>query len=333
MPGPVEAAVRAFLPLLPTGTSVTVACSGGADSLALAWAVRRVVTVPVRGLVVDHGLQPGSAAQAAQAAGQLRTLGFDAVEVRSVEVGRAGGPEAAARTARYAALKPGSDREAVLLGHTLDDQAETVLLGLARGSGPRSIAGMRAWRAPWGRPLLGVRRSDTQDCCRTAGLTWWDDPHNADARFTRVRLRREVLPLLEEVLGGGVAPALARTAALMADDVAALDVLAARLNDQIAADERLAIEPLRIVPAGLRRRVLRLFLTGRGVIGVTSDHLVRLDAALFGPPGAAVRLPGSLDAVATRGFLELRPVPSPNRPGWGENGPLVGPEAPPASIP
>ena len=116
----------------------------------------------------------------------------------------------------------------MLLAHTLDDQAETVLLGLGRGSGPRSIAGMRPYDPPWCRPLLGVRRAVTHGACAELGLTPWHDPHNADPRFTRVRLRTEVLPLLEDVLGGGVAEALARTAAALREDAEVLDDLAAR---------------------------------------------------------------------------------------------------------
>ena len=100
----------------------------------------------------------------------------------------------------------------MLLAHTLDDQAETVLLGLGRGSGARSIAGMRPYDPPWCRPLLGVRREVTHAACVELGLNVWHDPHNSDRRFTRSRLRSEVLPLMEEVLGGGVAEALARTA-------------------------------------------------------------------------------------------------------------------------
>src|SRR5690348_15375182 len=139
-----------------------------------------------------------------------------------------GGLEAAARRARYGALRaarPHPDSP-VLLGHTLDDQAETVLLGLGRGSGSRSLAGMTTWDPPWLRPLLGLRRADTEAACCAQDLPFWDDPHNADPRFTRVRLRREVLPLLEEVLGGGVAEALARTAAQLRDDGEVLDAAA-----------------------------------------------------------------------------------------------------------
>ena len=156
--------------------------------------------------------------------------------IRRVRVGAAGGPEAAARAARYRALADAAgDGTAVLLGHTLDDQAETVLLGLGRGSGPRSIAGMRPVDGRWLRPLLGVRRETTRAACTAEQLAYRDDPHNADPRFTRVRLRREVLPLLEDTLQGGVAAALARTAELLRDDLDALDDLAAALTPATGA--------------------------------------------------------------------------------------------------
>src|SRR5699024_8670451 len=136
-----------------------------------------------------------SAQVARDAAAAARGLGAEA-EILVVVVDPDGsGPEAAARTARYAALDTARSDRPVLLAHTLDDQAETVLLGLGRGSGARSLRGMAAWDAPWGRPLLGVRAADTRDACRTLGLTWWEDPHNTDPTFTRVRLRSEVLPL------------------------------------------------------------------------------------------------------------------------------------------
>ncbi len=204
-----------------------VACSGGADSLALAAATafeRRDRGRP-GSITVDHGLQPGSHEQAQAVAAIGYELGFDPVEVVTRAGHRHGGPEANARAARYAAI--GATAEAldavVLLGHTLDDQAETVLLGLGRGSGPRSIAGMRPVDGRYRRPFLGVRRSTTQAACAALGFTPWHDPHNDDPSFQRVRLRREVLPLLEDVLQGGVAEALARTAALTRADLDALD--------------------------------------------------------------------------------------------------------------
>ncbi|GEM33970.1 tRNA(Ile)-lysidine synthase [Nocardia neocaledoniensis NBRC 108232] len=207
---------------------VVVGLSGGADSLALL-AAAVVEAGDVTAVVVDHQLQPGSGEVAAGAAAQALALGcIDAVVV-PVEVGRNGGAEAAARAARYAALESVRAGRPVLLGHTLDDQAETVLLGLARGSGGRSIQGMAAWNEPWGRPLLGVRRAQTRQMCADLGIEPWEDPHNLDPAYTRVRVRTEVLPLLEAVLGGGVAQALARTADQLRDDGEVLDALAADL--------------------------------------------------------------------------------------------------------
>lgn len=207
---------------------VVVGLSGGADSLALV-AAAVAEAGPVTAVVVDHRLQDGSAAVAQRAADQAIALGCADATVVPVEVGREGGMEAAARVARYAALEAVRDGRPVLLGHTLDDQAETVLLGLGRGSGGRSIQGMAAWNPPWGRPMLGVRRAQTVRMCADLGIVAWDDPHNADPGYTRVRVRTEVLPLLEDVLGGGVAQALGRTADQLREDGAVLDALADEL--------------------------------------------------------------------------------------------------------
>jgi tRNA(Ile)-lysidine synthase len=312
----VRRAVRTALAGLPApqrAAPLLVACSGGADSTALAAAA-----VAVRGeeavhaAVVDHGLQDGSAAQAAATASMLRDLGVSAT-VQRVEVSGGGGVEAAARRARYGALRaarPHPDAP-VLLGHTLDDQAETVLLGLGRGSGARSLAGMQAWDPPWLRPLLGVRRSVTRAACAAAGLPVWDDPHNADPRFTRVRLRHEVLPLLEDVLAGGVAEALARTAAQLREDGDALDelatgLLAAALDADAGA---LRLDPLAEVAPALRRRMLRAWLATAGVTALTDAHLRAADAlAGRGPDRGGVAVPGGLELVRERGRLFLRPV-------------------------
>ncbi|WP_224387853.1 tRNA lysidine(34) synthetase TilS [Pseudonocardia sp. ICBG1293] len=248
--GRVRRAVRAALQRLPGDAAAApplVGCSGGADSTALLLAVREAVEGPVHAAVVDHGLQDGSAERSAELAAWLRGLGV-AAEVHPVVVGATGGPEGAARAARYAALRAArpSPSSPVLLGHTLDDQAETVLLGLGRGSGARSLSGMREWSEPWSRPLLGVRRADTVAVCAAAGVEVWADPHNGDPRFARSRLRHEVLPLLEEVLGGGVAAALARTADQLHDDDAALSAAAARL----LVPARVATDGERAAPAG-----------------------------------------------------------------------------------
>ena len=290
--------------------AVIVACSGGADSLALAAAAVHVAPGPVLGVVVDHGLQDGSDEHAARTAAQLRDLGAARADVVAVEVGTAGGPEAAARAARYAALRSISQQHGdapVLLGHTLDDQAETVLLGLGRGSGARSLAGMAAWDPPWCRPLLRVRRATTRAACAAAGLAVWDDPHNADPRYTRVRLRHEVLPLLEDVLAGGVAPALARTAAQLADDDAALTALAdGRRHELVDDDGALDAAALAADPPAIRRRVLRAWLHDAGVAELSDAHLRAVDALVAAWRGqGAPPLPGGLEVVRARGRLRV----------------------------
>lgn len=263
-----------------------VGLSGGADSLALT-AVAAAVR-PTTALIVDHGLQAESAAVAERARAQALDLGCVDAQVLPVVVGTTGGPEAAARTARYAALGAARDGAPVLLAHTLDDQAETVLLGLGRGSGARSLAGMRAHDEPWCRPLLGVRRRTTVAACAALGLAAWQDPHNTDPRFTRVRLRTEVLPLLEEVLGGGVAEALARTAAALREDTEALDAAAAEV-DTSGGD--LPVEGLHGLPAAVRRRVIRSWLLTGGACDLTDAQIRAVDAlvtAWRGQGGVAV---------------------------------------------
>jgi tRNA(Ile)-lysidine synthase len=288
---------------------LAVAVSGGADSLALAAAAQhqaRRLNVTVHGLIVDHGLQPGSDKVAAEAAEQLTELGIPHVRVLTTKVQGPGGMEAAARRARYEALRsalPAADA-IVLLGHTRDDQAETVLLGLGRGSGPRSIAGMRPLDPPWGRPLLTVTRAQTERACTAQGLTYWSDPHNVDPAFTRVRLRNEVLPLLEDVLQGGVADALARTAAQLREDNDALDALAAEML--VDEPEGLDTEKLANAPAAIRRRVLRSWLMRRGVTELTDAQLRDVDALIGEWRGqGGVLLRGGLVAQRAHGRLQL----------------------------
>ncbi|MGV0871890.1 tRNA lysidine(34) synthetase TilS [Mycolicibacterium sp. XJ879] len=269
-----------------------VALSGGPDSLALTAAAAKVK--PTTALVVDHQLQPGSAAVAATARDQAMTLGCVDAQVLRVDVGARGGPEGAARTARYRALDGARGNALVLLGHTLDDQAETVLLGLGRGSGPRSIAGMRSSDPPWGRPLLGVRRSVTHAACTELGVTPWHDPHNSDRRFTRVRLRAEVLPLLEEVLGGGVAEALARTAGALRADTDALDALARQALTDARDGVGLDTSRLAVLPEAIRRRVIRGWLLAGGASGLTDKHIRGVDTLVVawrGQGGVAVGSP------------------------------------------
>lgn len=298
----VRSAVRAFRRAHPElGDEVCVALSGGADSLALT-AAAAAEFAEVTALVVDHGLQPGSDQVAQTAADAARELGVQARVLVVVVTSDGSGPEAAARDARYAALDAAREGRPVLLGHTLDDQAETVLLGLGRGSGARSLRGMAEWAAPWGRPLLGVRAANTRAMCRTFGLDWWEDPHNTDPTFTRVRLRHEVLPLLEDVLGGGVAQGLARTASLVGVDDDELEHLAAAVP--VGSDGTLAVADLEQLPVAVLTRVIRRWLRSRGVPSPTYVQLTAVAALVTkwrGQGGVAVGGSAAGAAVGVEG--------------------------------
>lgn len=285
----VRHAVRRWLDAYAPAGVVSVGLSGGADSLALL-AATVVEGSAVHAIVVDHQLQPESGAVALAAAEHARRLGAT-VEVCAVEVGSEGGVEAAARSARYEALDRARQGLPVLLGHTLDDQAETVLLGLARGSGPRSIWGMRANDPPWGRPLLSVRRQVTRQVCADLGLQPHEDPHDLSSVFTRVRVRHEVLPLLEDVLGGGVAEALCRTVDQLRDDGAVLDEMAEKVLADALIDGDLSIRVLEKHPPALRRRVIRLWLLGNGARNLRETHVRAADRLISdwrGQGGVAV---------------------------------------------
>ena len=290
---------------------ILVACSGGPDSLALAavaahFARRGHVDghpVSVGAAVVDHQLQPGSAEVAAATAVTLRELGLSPVQVRTVEVESTGmGPEAAARDARHAALEAAADgtgAQAILLGHTLDDQAEQVLLGLARGSGTRSLAGMRPARGRLLRPFLGLRRADTLEICEVEGLDPWHDPSNADPAFARSRTRVEVLPLLEEKLGPGVAESLARTAAILQLDADYLEDVAkdtfVRLREQSAGTISLPEEALRELAPAVRFRVIAKAAAAVGGQQPSYQRLLAAEALLRRQGSAGpVELPGGV---------------------------------------
>ncbi|MBO0610998.1 tRNA lysidine(34) synthetase TilS [Myceligenerans salitolerans] len=360
-----RSAVRGVLAGLPAGSLVLVACSGGADSLALAAALAyeapragrsvraRAHGVRAGAVVVDHGLQEGSDDVAARAAEQCRGLGLDPVVVRrtaptermGVTGGRVPGgpgPEAAARTARYGVLEQvtaETGAEVVLLGHTLDDQAEQVLLGLARGAGARSLAGIPAERGRYRRPFLGLRRTDTEAVCAASGLDHWVDPTNlvpgpgragdpgdVGAAPLRSQVRGIVMPVLEDVLGPGVAEALARSASQLRDDADALDALAAdllaeaRVRDvgesppdgtggALGAGDVVVLDVtvLASVPAAVRRRALRLAAHEVTAAPTTARHVEALDALVvaWGGQGPA-HLPGGARVERACGRLFLR---------------------------
>ena len=308
----IRLAVRRALADVDPGRDVVVACSGGADSLALLAATvfeGRRAGWRVVGATVDHGLLDGSAEHAARVGAQMGELGADETFSATVHVETAGlGPEAAARRARYAVLGEIAERvgaAAVLLGHTRDDQAETVLLGLARGSGGRSLAGMRRSFDRFVRPLLDLSRVETVTACQVEGIDYWSDPHNEDPGFARVRVRRRVLPVLEDQLGPGVAEALARTADQLREDMDLLDDAAEAAYDDL---RELPVEGLLAQRAPIRRRVLRLAALDAGAPAseLFHEHVLAMDALLTGWHGQKwVDLPGKVRCRRADGRLHL----------------------------
>jgi tRNA(Ile)-lysidine synthase len=277
---------RAVRSALPSEGRVLVALSGGPDSLALAAATAFEAAragVQAGAVIVDHRLQDGSDAVAERAAEQARALGLDPVRVVRVTVAAGGSPEAAARDARYAALDAVAAETgavAVLLGHTLDDQAETVLLGLARGSGAGSLQGMAPVAGRYRRPLLGIRRATTVLACADQGLEPWADPHNDDPSYTRVRVRRDVLPVLEAELGPGVAEALARTAEQLREDEDAfatmIDEVAEELAEHIDAGIAVPVAALAANPPALRQRIIRFVVFSEFGVSLSRAHTLEI---------------------------------------------------------
>ncbi len=271
---------------------VLVGLSGGADSLALAAAVAFEAPkagIAAHAVVIDHGLQEGSDRVAARAVGTAQQLGLDAHAVR-VEVAAPegnGGPEASARDARRAALLDAAraaGAAAVLLAHTLDDQAETVLIGLARGSGAASLGAMAPEREEEGirilRPLLDLRRTQTRSSCAALGLPVWEDPHNLDRRFLRVRVRQDVMPVLEAELGPGVADALARTAEQLREDAAAFaDMIDETIEDIVEHAEAgiaVSVPALAANPPALRHRIIRHVVASEFGVSLTRSQTLEV---------------------------------------------------------
>jgi tRNA(Ile)-lysidine synthase len=305
----VRHAVRESIADLASGDLVLAAVSGGADSLALAAALAQEaprLELRAGAVTVDHALQDGSSERAEDVAATCTDLGLDPVLVVAVEVGSDGGPEGAARDARYAALDQvatSTGASAVVLGHTLDDQAETVLLGLARGSGARSLSGMAPRRDRLRRPLLGLRRLTTNEACQALDLVPWADPHNSDPAYARARVRQEALPAMVDALGDGVPEALARTAALLREDADALDEWAAGVTDPGDAGE------LKALPSAVRSRVLRSAAVAAGVPAgaLTAAHVHDIDRLVTSWHGQGpVSLPGGLMADRAHDRLSFR---------------------------
>jgi tRNA(Ile)-lysidine synthase len=270
------------------GDQVLVACSGGADSLALAAAAifeGKRAGIKVGAVIVEHGLQAATKQVAADTAKLLADLGAQPVLVKEVKVGKVGGPESAARDARYSAIDAAVKEvtaRLVMLAHTINDQAETVLLGLARGSGNKSLNGMTELTGHYLRPLLQISRAQTEAFCQDSGLAYWSDPHNADKKYARVRVRESVLPLLESELGPGVVDALARTAAQLQEDEVVLAELAKEYFDEFVKIRATAIEIPVVefgkMPLAIRHRVLAMALAKMGAAEFARVHILAVDA-------------------------------------------------------
>ena len=292
--------ILASLSDLEAGDLVLVGLSGGADSLSLlkcALHVGSERTISVGAVIIDHQLQAESANTSNRVARIARELGADPVLIINVDVAKgasSGGMEAAARNARRIAFNnvlTEHKAKAILLGHTLEDQGETVLLGLARGSGARSLSGMRAKEGIYRRPFLGITRQIVRD--EVSDLDVFEDPHNSDLKYSRVRVRNLVLPVMETQLGPGVTQALARSADLLRDDADALDALARFEITRVGDDVNL----LGALPRAIRTRVIRQLAITNGcpINDLTRDHVLAVDALLTNWHGqGALNLPGAV---------------------------------------
>jgi tRNA(Ile)-lysidine synthase len=309
----IRSAVRQCLSNCSAGDTVLVAVSGGADSLALAAALlpeSKSALINLVAVTIDHQLQENSNLQAEKVMAQLGELGVLQTEIVKVDVELVDGLEASARRARYLALDEVAEKhnaKFIFLGHTLNDQAESVLLGLARGSGARSLSGMSRCNGKYCRPLLAITRFETLAACTENNLNPWVDPHNSDSQFARVRVRTDALPKLEESIGPGITEALARSADLLRDDADALDGWATQVASTLDLAD-LEIGLLSDLPKAVRTRVLRLaiYAAGAPAGSISADHVAAVEAFITSWHGqGACSLPGGVKVSRISGRLSL----------------------------
>ena len=308
-------AARNALAHFEPGDRILLAVSGGADSLLLAAATNleaSKIGIQLNALVVDHQLQNGSGDVALSAQKKLIELGITEAKVTQVLVSNNsgnGGMEAAARTARYKALDDEADRigaAAIFLGHTEDDLAETVLLGLARGSGTRSLSGMAFHVGRYVRPFLELTRAQVLAACKESGIEFWSDPQNDDLSFARVRVRNELLPKMEKEIGPGISKALARTSRILREDADALDLIAGDLFATLVDPAQIPIELISELPSAVRKRVIKRAIEAMGAPTLTAEQILEVDALVGAWKGqGAVALAGGITVRRDSGRLTL----------------------------
>ena len=310
--------VRNALAHFEPGDRILLAVSGGADSLLLAAATNleaSKIGIQLSALVVDHQLQNGSGEVALSAQKKLIELGITEANISQVEVignvGNVGngGMEAAARRARYEALDTEADRigaVAIFLGHTEDDLAETVLLGLARGSGTRSLSGMAFHVGRYVRPFLELTRAQVLTACKESGIEFWSDPQNEDLSFARVRVRNEILPKMEKEIGPGISKALARTSRILREDADALDLIAGDIFASLADPAQIPIELISELPIAVRKRVIKRAIDAMGAPSLSAEQILEVEALVGAWKGqGAVALAGGITARRDSGRLTL----------------------------
>lgn len=307
--------VRNALAHFEPGDRILLAVSGGADSLLLAAATNleaNKVGIQLSALVVDHQLQNGSGEVALGAQKKLIELGITEAKISQVEVisnVSNGGTEAAARRVRYEALDAEADRigaVAIFLGHTEDDLAETVLLGLARGSGTRSLSGMAFHVGRYVRPFLELTRAQVLSACKESGIEFWSDPQNEELSFARVRVRNEILPKMEKEIGPGISKALARTSRILREDADALDLIAGDIFASLADPAEIPIESISELPIAVRKRVIKRAIEAMGAPTLSAEQILEVDALVGAWKGqGAVALAGGITARRDSGRLTL----------------------------
>ena len=297
-------AVNHLLKNFEPADNILVACSGGADSLALAWTsqvVAKRLGLNLICVIIDHQLIKESAQVALEAKIKCENFGIEKVVIKQIEVKEnKEGLEAAARKARYEAFEQLTiefDAKAVLLAHTQDDQAETMLMRLTRGSGAKSLSAMKEVSGKYLRPFLHIRKFELVNALEKEGITYWQDPANTDYKFLRAKVRHELMPKLIEVLGQSAIESLDKTSDLLKEDNDALDLIAQENYDKL--NKELKVENLEEYPAAIRKRIIKIAALEAGVISgpFSYEHIEAIDALVTNWRGQGnVDLPGFIQA-------------------------------------